>query len=589
MASTLQQSGSSILRRARRHPGLLLVVLVCVVYLPVLRNHYIWDDDDYVLENELLHDVEGLRDIWLKPRATPQYYPLVHTSFWIEYQLWGLHPLGYHAVNVVLHALVTLLVWLVLRRLRVPYAWLAALLFGLHPVHVESVAWITERKNVLSGVFYLAAFRLLLETFRHAPEAEPSTADRYTWQWRPYLLGTLCFVAALLSKSVTATLPAALILMLWWRQRPVLTRWRCWLALVPLFAIGIGTGLHTAHLEQIHVGAAGEAWSHSFIERAMIAGRALWFYLGKMLWPHPLAFFYEHWHIDGSHWWQLGWGVSYVGVLAALWHWRRRIGEGWVLGLCFFAGSLFPALGFLNVFPHIYSFVADHFNYLASIGPLAMLAALIGWTARQRTNQRQRYWLHAGATLICLAFAALTIARLPVFYDQVTLWRDTIAKTPTSDAAHHNLAKRLEERGQPDEALHHYYQAVRHHPQHAFAHARIANLLQQSGDMATAETHLQLALAYAPDHWSVRTLAGNIYAREQQFQLAIDQFRQALELHPRFLPAFIGAAQVLMQSGHPERAIPVLERGLQLQPQNEALKALLEQARQQAVEATPSP
>jgi protein O-mannosyl-transferase len=134
-------------------PALLLVVAVLIAYLPALQGGYIWDDNRYVTENPILPQPDGLAAIWTDPGATIQYYPMVFTTFWLEYRLWGLNPLGYHATNILLHALSALLLWAILRRLAVPGAWLAAALFALHPVHVESVAWVTERKNVLSGLF----------------------------------------------------------------------------------------------------------------------------------------------------------------------------------------------------------------------------------------------------------------------------------------------------------------------------------------------------------------------------------------------------------------------------------------------------
>jgi hypothetical protein len=174
---------------------------IFVAYAPSLSSGFIWDDDDYITQNATLRSYEGLRQIWFDSEATPQYYPLVFTSFWVEYHLWGLRPTGYHVVNVALHATNGVLVWLILRRLSVPGAWLAALAFGLHPVHVESVSWISERKNVLSGLFYLAALRTLIEILTGPPRDAPSAESlRY---WLRYVVGFSLFVAALLCKSVT--------------------------------------------------------------------------------------------------------------------------------------------------------------------------------------------------------------------------------------------------------------------------------------------------------------------------------------------------------------------------------------------------
>ena len=235
----------------------------------------------YVTQNDTLHDVAGLSRIWLDPGATPQYYPLVHTSYWIENHLWGLHPLGYHVVNVLLHALAATLFWAVLSRLEIPHPRFVALVFALHPVHVESVAWVTERKNTLSLVFYLAAALCYWRALPPRDELVRAESSPPFWQragfW--YASSLVCFAAALLSKSVTATLPAALLVVSYYASGQL--RWRDVAPTLPMFALGIGFGLHTAYLEMHHVGAKGELWDFSLVERFLIAGRAAWFLCGQ--------------------------------------------------------------------------------------------------------------------------------------------------------------------------------------------------------------------------------------------------------------------------------------------------------------------
>ena len=270
-------------------------VVVFLTYLPALGCGFIWDDDDYVTANPTLRTADGLRRIWLEPRATPQYYPLVHTTFWVEYHLWGLAPVGYHLVNVVIHAANVVLVWLVLRKLGIPGAWFAAAVFGLHPVHVESVAWVTERKNVLSGLFYLSALLVSIDVFQLSADA---AADAPRNKVSRYIAATLLFVAALLCKSVTCSLPAVLLLLILWR-RGRLTRTDLGL-LAPWFVLGLMLGLNTAILEKSHVGAVGAAFAWSFAERCLIAGHALCFYAAKLAWPRPLIFIYPRWVISTS-------------------------------------------------------------------------------------------------------------------------------------------------------------------------------------------------------------------------------------------------------------------------------------------------
>ncbi|HOW19171.1 MAG TPA: O-GlcNAc transferase, partial [Phycisphaerae bacterium] len=349
----LAVSGSSCLPAAA---GLLLLALA--VYIPAMRGGFVWDDDDYVTENRTLRSLDGLGRIWFDIRATPQYYPLVFTSFWLEYHLWDSRPGGYHVVNILLHGTSAVLLWLVLRRLAVPGAWFAAAVFAVHPVHVESVAWITERKNVLSGVFYLSAALVWL---RFAGLDCPRAAEPRRRSL--YAIGLFLFACALLSKSVTASLPAALLLVLWWKRGRIARG--DFLPLVPFFALGAVMGLITAWVERHHVGAEGAEWALSAAERCLIAGRALWFYAAKLIWPVRLTFIYPRWPIDSGVWWQYLYPIAAVAAIGLLWGLRRRIGRGPLVAVLFFAITLAPALGFFDVYPMRYSFVADHFQYHA--------------------------------------------------------------------------------------------------------------------------------------------------------------------------------------------------------------------------------
>ncbi|MCI0676754.1 MAG: hypothetical protein L0Y42_13380 [Phycisphaerales bacterium] len=369
--------------------GAALIVLATVVaYLPAIRGGFIWDDDLYVSANRFLRDLEGLKQIWI-PTHTPQYYPVVFTSFWIEHHLWQLNPMGYHIVNVVLHALNALLVWRLCTVLKLPggllAGWLIAAVFALHPVHVESVAWITERKNVLSAFFYLtAALAYLrfesLKDVRAAPTGEDArptqtkgqprrTSAADSWGW--YGLSLLLFVLALLSKSVTCSLPAALILMmLWQRKRLTIPRLA---PLAPMLIIGLLLALHTAHIEREHVGAEGDDFVFSWIDRILIASNALLFYPRQLLWPQQLMFVYPRWQIDPNSviLWMAGAGAIAIGA-TSLFLYRRGV-RGPALALAFYAGTIFPALGFVNMYPMRFSFVADHFQYLASLGIIALV------------------------------------------------------------------------------------------------------------------------------------------------------------------------------------------------------------------------
>ena len=440
---------------ARLAPGVALVLFALVAYYPAIEAGFIWDDDAYVIANPTLRTVDGLKRIWLEPMASPQYYPLVFSSFWIEYHLWDLHPRGYHLVNVLLHAANGILLWLILRRLHLPIAWFVAALFVLHPVHVESVAWITERKNVLSGFFYLSA---ALAYFRFAPlEQTPMNfAGRRGW----YVLALILFVCALLSKTVTCSLPAALLLVLWWK-RPKLA-WREVAALIPFFAAGIALALVTVWMEKYHVG-AGKDWHLTPVERLLVAGRALWFYAGKLVWPANLSFIYPRWEIDPGAGWPYLFPAAALAVLIGLWLARRRLGKGPLVACLFFAGTLFPALGFIDVYPMRFSFVADHFQYLASIGLLALFAAA-GAALLGKLAPKQPIIGPAVGAGCLIVFAVLTWAQAEVYTDLKTLWTDTLEENPGCWLAHNNLGQILFLQKRYDEARRHHEEAVRLKP-----------------------------------------------------------------------------------------------------------------------------
>ncbi|HUN82375.1 MAG TPA: O-GlcNAc transferase, partial [Phycisphaerae bacterium] len=323
--------------------GLVIAISTFAAYGPALFGDFIWDDDSYVSENKAVTSpgFSGLTSIWTDYTATPQYYPLVFTSYWIEYRLWGLHTPGYHITNIALHVFSAILLGRLLTRLRVPGAWLAAAVFALHPVNVESVAWITERKNALCGLFYILSLSAYvrfaaLDTGEFPPNPRVGT----------YLLCMLCFIGALLSKTVTASLPAVILLLIWWRRGRV-SRMEA-ATLVPMFVVGAALGLFTAWLEKHHVGAVGHEWKLTLLDRFLIATRAPWFYASKIVWPWSLAFIYDRWQIDSRQAWQYLFPIATILTLGVLWLARRRIGRGPLLIALCLIGTLFPALGFFN-------------------------------------------------------------------------------------------------------------------------------------------------------------------------------------------------------------------------------------------------
>lgn len=442
---------------------LLIAACVSVAWYPALDNGYIWDDDEYVTQNQTLRSGEGLRQIWLQPDANWQYYPLVFTTFWLEYHLWGVDPFGYHLVNVLLHGAAAVLLFILLRRLGVPGALLCAVVFAVHPVHTESVAWISERKNVLSAVFYLLAFLTVLPLLKlSSDETEGIPAESPRSAAFRYFGVVTFFVAAMLSKTISCSLPAAVLLVVWWKTGKVGRRSIA--ITVPLFVAGLTGAVLTILLEKHQVGADGPEFAWSFSERCLIAGRAVWFYPAKLLWPTSLTFFYPKWDINTGSWIAWSYPVAAVALVILLGMNTRKFGRGPLVCVLFFGGTLLPALGFINVYPMRYSFVADHFQYLASIGILALVSGGLVAAARRLATP---VLSTLTACVIVAALVVLTRQQCAIYKDAETLWRDTIAKNPSSAAAHNNLAEILLTRyNNRTGAIYHYRRSLEEKPQY---------------------------------------------------------------------------------------------------------------------------
>lgn len=537
-----------------------IVVAVIVVYIPATRGGFIWDDPLYVTNNPTLRTLDGLQRIWFEIGATIQYYPLVFTTFWIDYHFWELNPFGYHLVNVLLHAVNALLLWLILRRFQVPGAWLAAAVFALHPVHVESVAWITERKNVLSGLFYLLATLAYLR-FCH-PDVNRPLGSR---AWLIYPAALLLFICALLSKTVTCSLPAAILLLLWWR-RDRLAR-RDILPLLPMFLVGLVMGLITIWMEKHHVGATGEEWDLSVLERCLVAGRIPWFYVGKLVWPVDLTFIYPRWQVDANVWWQYLYPLATIGVVVTFWLSRRRIGKAPLVAVLFFLGTLVPALGFIDVYPMRFSFVADHFQYLASIGPITLMSALATWVLTKKTRQHRPAQpgqpMNSFLPVVRLSLMAAALGMLgtltwnqgKAYNDLETLWRNTLAKNPSAWMAHNNLGFELYAQGRVAEALEHFTAAIRLKPGLADAHYNVGVVLAEEGRLDKAIEHYTEALRIEPKYARAHVNLGLALDRQGKFDKAVAHYTEALRIRPRFSKAQLKLGAALRRRGRFDEAI----------------------------------
>ena len=418
---------------------------VFIVYSPAMHGELIWDDSAHITKPELA-TWRGLYRIWSEPGVTQQYYPLLHSGFWIEYQFWGTNTYPYHIVNICEHIASVWILFLILNKLQIPGAVLAAAVFGIHPVMVESVAWISEQKNTLSAVFYLGAALVYLRF----DDARQRTT---------YIGASVLFVLALLTKSVTATLPAALLLIFWWRRGSLSWR-RDIVLLLPWFAVGIVAGLWTAWVERTYIGAAGSDFELSLVQRGLLAGRIIWFYAAKLFWPANLIFIYPRWKVDASIWWQSLFPLAALIVTVVFWilrdRWRAPL-AGWL----YFVGTLFPVIGFLNVYPFVFSYVADHFQYLASLGLIVPFSAgavlgmrYLAQMSSRNSDSKMLQWIGGGLSMLLVGgLAVLTWRQSHTYSDIVTLYHTTIDKNPACWLAYNNLGRLYIRRGHPETAI----------------------------------------------------------------------------------------------------------------------------------------
>lgn len=560
--------GSRLRSAAAIVPAVALVLSAFLAYYPAIAGDFLWDDDQYVSDNRNLHDAEGLRRIWLEPTASPQYYPLVFTTFWLEYHLWGLHPAGYHVVNILLHAVAGILLWRLLVQLAAPAPWLIAAVFVLHPVHVESVAWITERKNVLSACFYFAAS---LAYFRFAPLEGDQAGATGPKRW--YALAILLFVAALLSKTVTGSLPAALLLVIWWKRGRLTLREVA--VFMPWFVLAVAFGLLTAWLEKYAVRAAGPDWDLSWAQRWLVAGRALWFYAEKLVWPVPLIFIYPRWQLDPSSWQQHLYPVAALAVPVVAWLGRRFWGRGPLVAVLYFGGTLFPALGFIDVYPMRYSFVADHFQYLASVGLLTLLFG-IAMSALDRAAYVRRPVGPLAAAVGFLVLGALTLARCHDYRDLKTLWSDTLVKNPEATIAHVNLGNVLFERGEFEEAGRHYLEAARLAPHEPTPPYNLGRVEWALGNIEAAERYFREALALQPEYPHAENNLGVMLALQHRPGDAILHFVKATAFDPTYADAFYNLAKARLELGQNEEALGAARRAQSLAPADPRFTVLVE-------------
>jgi len=534
--------------------GLILVLAIILAYSPAWYAGFIWDDDRYITDNPCMIGLRGLKDIWTTNAADIS--PFTFTTFWVEHALWGLAPLPYHLVNVLLHGACAVLLWRVLRSLQIPGAWLGASLWALHPVEVESVAWITETKNTQSGLFFLLSI-LFFVKYLKARNLNGQTGGGWNYGL------TLLFAAlAMASKSSTVILPVVLSLCAWWVEGR--WQWRDLARVAPIFIMSIAASALSIWTQgQVLATASDPQWVRSWPQRAATAGDAVWFYLGKLLWPHPLITVYPRWQIDASQCFSYLPVLAVMIVLLVLWLKRETWARSWFFVFTYFLVALLPVLGLVDNPIFRYSFVFDHFQYLASMGPLALAGAgLAKWADVLIPGKPSLHGtIYAGLLLI---LGVLSWQRVWVYENEETLWTNALAQNPNCWVGHNNLGEALDERGQFGEAIAHYQKALEINPHYADAHINFGNTLFQKEQWDAAMAQYQKALEMNPNNAEAHFNLGLALSQKGQVDEAMTQYQRALEINPNYADAHYNLGNALLQKGEVDGAIVEFKKVLEI-------------------------
>ena len=570
-----------------------ITLITFFVYFPSLTNGFIWDDDDYIINNFSIQKTEGLEEIWFSYK-TPQYYPVVFSSFWLEYQLWGQNPTGYRAVNLVFHIFNALLIYLILFKLYRPMALPAALIFAIHPVQVETVAWITERKNIFGAFFYLLTTLFYIRFYESQRKQD-------------YGLSLLSFVCALLSKSITSTFVIVPLLIRWWQGKKF--NKIDFIQLAPFVLLGFLAGLNTVYLEIVRVGAKGGSWSLPLLGKIVLPGKIILFYLYKLVFPSELIFFYPRWSIDPAVLWQWLPSAGVAVMLGLFYFYRAKIGRApFALFLCFVA-SLFPALGFFNVYPMMYSYVADHFQYIASISMIILLCAAAGFIAQRMVFERfaldpktrQTVFIAALVVIVpILGFKSYSYSK--VFNNRETLFMDVIRKNPGAWMAHNNLGMVYISKGEVSRAVDQFQQTLKIRPkdctalnnlgniykargswekartayetclaadpEYATAHNNLGLVYVHSGDLRQARERFETAAALDPMAHNTQLNLGLLYLQQKEYDKSMAHYQKAIAIHPYYVEAYLQMGLLYAQTGQNTKARHAFETVLEIDPDN---------------------
>ncbi|MDD9858152.1 MAG: tetratricopeptide repeat protein, partial [Gammaproteobacteria bacterium] len=524
---------------------------------PATKAGFVWDDE-ILLNAKAVRTLPGLWQIWFHPRSIlgeGHYWPILYTTFWLEHALWGLEPLGYHLVSLLLHLAVTLLLWRLLRRIEVPGAWLAAAVFAVHPVHVESAVWVIGRKDLLASLFYLGCVLAYLRFVEHG-------------RWGRYALALALFALSLLSKAIAVTLPITLLIWHWWKSGRVTAR--DGLRIAPFVLLGLAIiAADLIYYRSIE----SRSFDYSLWERLLMAAQSLWFYAGKLVWPTDLAVIYPHWDLSPGN--LLGWAAvgAGVAVVAGLWFARHRVGRGPLAGALFFAVTLSPVLGFIDFGYMRYSFVADRYQYLPSAGIIAVLVGAATDAAR-RLPGPGRAGVQVAAVALLGVLGALSWQQTEIYRDNISFYSHVTALNSKARSGHSNLGLAYQKVGRYEEALEACrieYDLAGEHPGdriwNAWANVCVGRAAEMLGRLEEAEKHFRHAYELSPSARSIIAYLGaflvNTAGRPEE---ALKYFQILTEMQPGNPTYHIGLGASLAGVDRHREAVQSYDRAIELAP-----------------------